>query len=389
MNCIREIRFFTPLFLLAITPLAAYAADPVLRFEREKLSNEKFEAASACDVNRDGKMDIVNGGFWYAGPDFKTSHTICKVPAAGEYYDDFSDYPMDVNGDNYPDIITGGFFGGPLRWRQNPGGDATALWKEHAIARIGSIETTRFWDVDGDGHPEICPNASGNIIVFKLLRNAAGKGTGEFTSHTVKLHGIGHGLGYGDINMDGRADFVGPDGWYEAPPSPMEGPQWMEHKQFQLGSASVPILVNDVNHDGLNDLIVGHAHGYGLFWMQQSRPADGQTTWIKHMITEDVSQFHDVALHDIDKDGELELVTGKRWRAHNDKDPGAADPVGVYYYNINGGKFDRVTLDFGPADSHSGVGIYFWVEDVDANGWPDLIAPGKQGLYLFRNMGPK
>jgi hypothetical protein len=27
------------------------------------------------------------------------------------------------------------------------------------------------------------------------------------------------------------------------------------------------------------------------------------------------------------------------------------------------------------------------VEDVDKNGWKDVIAPGKQGLYLFKNLG--
>ena len=28
------------------------------------------------------------------------------------------------------------------------------------------------------------------------------------------------------------------------------------------------------------------------------------------------------------------------------------------------------------------------VEDIDGNGWKDIVAPGKQGLYLFKNMGP-
>jgi len=35
------------------------------------------------------------------------------------------------------------------------------------------------------------------------------------------------------------------------------------------------------------------------------------------------------------------------------------------------------------------VGIYFWVDDITGNGFKDVLAPGKEGLYLFKNMGPK
>jgi len=45
-------------------------------------------------------------------------------------------------------------------------------------------------------------------------------------------------------------------------------------------------------------------------------------------------------------------------------------------------------IDFGEADEASGAGIYFWVEDLTGNGYPDIVAPGKDGLYLFENLGP-
>ena len=94
-------------------------------------------------------------------------------------------------------------------------------------------------------------------------------------------------------------------------------------------------------------------------------------------------------LVDIDNDGELELLTGKRYRAHQEHDPGSLDPVGLYYFKINGGNFVRYTIDYGPAWQASGAGIYFWVQDIDGNGWKDILAPGKDGLFLFRNLGPR
>ncbi|MGB9623444.1 MAG: FG-GAP repeat domain-containing protein [Phycisphaerae bacterium] len=364
---------------------AAHAAD-LLKFERQRIGDATFEAASVCDVNRDGKPDIVSGEYWFEGPAFTKQHKICDLMQVEDYYDDFSDFPMDVNGDDYPDIISGGWWGQTLIWRENPKG-RDIPWKTHDIDKCGPIETSRFWDVDGDGQLEIVPNAGGRVAWYKLVRDADGRGTGRFEKHVVKPDGCGHGLGFGDVNGDGRDDFVVPDGWIEAPVDRVNG-QWTWHPDFKLGSASVPILVHDVNADGLADLIVGMAHDYGLAWYEQGRGTDGRATWTKHDIDPDRSQYHDMMLVDIDNDGKPELLTGKRYRAHQEHDPGSLDPIGLYYFKIEGGRFTRYTIDYGPACRTSGAGIYFWVTDLDGNGWPDIVAPGKQGLYLFRNHGP-
>jgi len=370
-----------PLLFVATT----HAADR-LRFERQRIGDVTFEAASVCDVNQDGKLDIVSGEVWFEGPEFQKAHRICNLMQVEDYYDDFSDFPMDVNGDGYMDIITGGWWGQRLQWRENPKG-RDIPWETHDIDKCGNVETTRFWDVDGDGQLEIVPNAGGRVAWYKLIRSADGKGTGRFEKHVVKPDGCGHGLGFGDVNGDGRGDFIVPDGWIEAPEDRVNG-QWTWHPEFKLGSASVPILVHDVNGDGLADLIVGMAHDYGLAWYEQGRRTDGKRTWTKHDIDPDRSQYHDMMLVDIDNDGKPELVTGKRYRAHQEHDPGSLDPIGVYYFKIDGGRFTRHTIDYGPACRTSGVGIYFWVADIDKNGWLDILAPGKQGLYLFRNHGP-
>lgn len=149
------------------------------------------------------------------------------------------------------------------------------------------------------------------------------------------------------------------------------------------------MLVHDINGDGLNDLIVGQAHDYGLAWWEQQKDGDGKRTWIKHDIDPERSQYHDMQLVDIDNDGQLELITGKRYRAHQENDPGSLDPLGIYYFKIDGGKFERHNIDYGPAGEASGAGIYFWIEDIDGNGWKDVVAPGKDGLFLFRNLGNK
>jgi len=375
----------TALLGIGMTAAAATPADSRLRFDRIKLSDDAYEAASAADLNRDGKLDIICGAYWYPGPNFRKPHKMCDVLRQSEYYDDFSDFPMDVNGDGYDDVITGGWFGRTLAWRENPKG-GTGEWKVHEIDRPGNIETIRYWDVDGDGRVEIIPNAADNVVVYRLVRAAGGEGTGKFEKTELRQGGIGHGLGFGDINGDGRGDFVGVSGWLEAPKEGLEG-RWTWHPEFSFKQTSVPILVHDVDEDGLADLILGAGHGYGLWWYRQTRNPDGRRTWTKNVIDEDRSQYHDMMLVDIDNDKQPELVTGKRYRAHNGHDPGSNDPIGVYYFEINKGRFERVTLDYGPPDETAGVGLFFWVTDLDGNGWRDIIAPGKSGLYLFRNLG--
>lgn len=359
----------------------------MLRFKKKLLSAEKFEACSVFDVNGDGIADIVSGGYWYEGPDFVRKHAICEVEALHGYHADFSDYPIDVDGDGRLDIVTGDWWGETLRWRRNPG-ETGKLWETFDIDRCGSIETIRYLDIDGCGVPEIFPNTPGSPQAFyKLVKDAAGRGTAQFRKYVIGGKASGHGMGFADINGNGRMDVVLFDGWLEQPEDPFAEP-WTFHPEFDLGSASVPVLGYDVNGDGLTDLIVGQAHDYGLHWFEQRLEADGTRTWTKHAIDLSGSQFHDLQLVDLDLDGKPELVTGKRYRAHNDGDPGAHDPIGIYYYKIEDGRFEKHVVDYGEAGEASGLGIYFWVQDLSGNGYPDIIAPGKDGLYYFENLGP-
>ncbi|MEI7947412.1 MAG: VCBS repeat-containing protein [bacterium] len=376
-------------FTMLVSASVAFAAE--VRFEKIVIdADSKGEAAAVVDVNRSGHLSIVCGESWYE-PTNSTlrqwqKHPLRKIEYKSEYFDDFGDLVMDVNGDSYRDIVSGGWFCKSLSWYENPG-KAGGEWKAHLIDSPGNIETLRLWDVTGDGHPAVVPNSPpGPVVWYELKRDAVGKGTGEFIKHQIAPKGGGHGMGFGDVNSDGRADIITTTGWWEAPVDRRAG-EWKFHAEFNFGHASIPIQVYDVNGDGLADIIYGNAHGYGLYWMEQKKGPNNERQWERHEIDKSWSQAHVVELADIDGCGHPELVTGKRYRAHNDGDPGGKDPCCLYYYTFDKtGKFTRYTIDEG---NKVGCGIDTIITDFNGDGRLDIICPGKGGLYLFMNQGVK
>jgi len=363
-----------------------------LQFRKRIISAERFESVGVFDVNGDGIPDIVSGEFWYEGPGFTKQYRLCSLEPKGDYFDDFSTIPVDVDGNGRMDFITGGYWGKTLRWRENPG-EPGKEWPEHVIAEVGNLETTRAWDVDGDGDLEFVGNTPNSpLVVVKLVRDASCYGTGKFAVHKLKFKGRendaqGHGLGFGDITGNGRGDFVLNNGWLEAPEKPYEQ-EWIWHPEFELPrGASIPILVADLNNDGKSELILGNGHGYGLSWWEQSIGDLGQRTWKEHPIDPLSSQYHDLQWVDIDGDGQSELITGKRFRSHPHNEPGINDAFGWYIFKWTGECFAKHVVDFGPLGLGHGLGISFAVADLNGDGRLDVAAAGKEGLAIYINEG--
>lgn len=211
-----------------------------------------------------------------------------------------------------------------------------------------------------------------------------GKGAQDpWIKHEVSPKSYGHGIGAGDVNGDGRTDIITPKGWLEAPPDPRNG-RWKFHAEFELGATGF-IYVVDVNGDGIPDLVTSLGHDYGMFWMKQKKDAAGNRTWMKHLIDDGWSQAHAMTLADLNGDGRVELVTGKRYYAH-EHDPGANETLGVYWYealNREGSQWRRHILDYG---TRTGGGIQIPAVDIDGDGDLDIVVAGKSGLYLFENL---
>ena len=370
-----------------------------VRFEKLQLTDLYYcDGIDAGDINRDGHKDIVAGPFWYEGPSFKVKHEFYPAkpfdPPPNPTDSMFS-YVHDFNGDGWPDVLVlGRVHLHQAFWYENPQGKF-GHWKKHFVFHRVQGETPPFLDADGDGRPELVAHWQNH---WGLIQPNWSQPTNEWFFQPItaegEWHHFYHGTGIGDVNGDGRMDLLLNEGWFEQPKD--KSALWTKH-EFKFGEkGGAQMFAYDVDGDGDNDIVSAiDAHGWGLAWFEQVREG-GQITFRKHSIMGDrseeakygvaFSQPHALALADIDGDGLLDIVTGKRLWAHGptgDIEPNGA-PV-LYWFKLvrESGQAPKFVPRL--IDDRSGLGVQVTATDVNGDGRVDVLATSKLGSFVFLN----
>jgi hypothetical protein len=376
------------------------------RFRMQRLNEFYYSwGAAVADVNRDGVPDIVAGPYYYLGPDYTEAREIflAQTLNPGTQYFNGVQFAHDFTGDGWPDVVNA-LFTQPLVLYVNPAGESRR-WEMRVIDERVTSELALLKDIDGDGRPDLIYKDGNNQFVYANPDPA--NPTGPWIKRAISEAGpwANHGMGVGDVNGDGRLDFVNAYGWWEQPAANGEGGTWTYHPAaFGRWTRSSPggaeIAVYDVNGNGLNDIVTSlQAHGWGLSWFEQVRGADGRISFREHAIMGDFStrnaggvtfsQLHGSGMGDIDGDGIPDFVTGKRFWSHLDTylDPDPHGPPVLYVYRTVRNPQAPGGAEFVPELVHnrSGIGSEAVLYDLNGNGALDVVTSTRRGTFIFWN----
>jgi hypothetical protein len=406
----------------------AYADLNARPFEDEKLSanfrirrlSEFYYSYSAAiaDFNRDGTNDVAAGPYIYAGPDFSTGRQFY----AGISYNPTSEWPVanmvnlahDFTGDTWPDVLVlGGNAGNGVGTLYVNPKNENRRWDPFVVMQppdgVVGNEETLLKDIDADGSPEIIHTGQ---FTLRYSKPDPANPTGPWKVTTISEPGpwgvnISHGLGVGDIDSDGLMDYVSAYGWWKQPAKgSAPGTLWKWHPvafarwgASQGGAGGAEMGIYDVNGDKLNDVVTAlEGHGFGLAWHEQKRSASGEITFVQHTIMDSVldtnaggvwfTQPHAVTFADVNQDGVLDMITGKRHHSHFQyADPDNWGMPVVYVYKAvrdpkspGGARFDPELVH-----NRSGVGSHIATGDLNKDGTVDFVTSGASGTFVFFN----
>jgi hypothetical protein len=350
------------------------------------------EGVAVADLNKDGKMDIVAGYYWFEAPNW-TKHEMAPsrtFEPRKEYSESFLNMGMDVNLDGWDDVVIVDFPGKPAFWFENPK-NKPGIWNKHIIADSVGIanESPGFIDIDGDGRLDIlCGDKAKKQIVW--LQAPTKKGETAWKRFALSKENVAgtetfsHGIGWGDINMDGIKDVVVREGWFEGKKDKKSG-DWIFHAA-NLGEPCSHMQVMDVNGDGKNDVVSASAHALGVWWHEQVSE-NGNINFKTHLMSNTTAQTHSSIMADLNGDGKKEYITGKRFLAHHGRDAGDADAAILMYFDFNPKKAPYFTENI--IDNDSGAGLNITIKDMNKDKKLDIIIANKNGVFLLENSGNK
>lgn len=324
---------------------------------------------------------------------------------------------------------------GAMRIFTMPTSGLQGTWTEQIVLPLTSnlpfINQPQAIDVDEDGILDLVVNQGfiqTNGGSHYWMKGPAYTQTYNFAPETT--HGntyyFWHEVAQIDLDGDGKKDILTTSAQTQDASNNNNGSinpkkakiEWYRHMgngvfQYHLINDSlggVFIKAHDIDSDGDKDIVVSqffwNTNRPALVWLENTAsPSAANTytgTWNYHIIDNTTGLGYYFEFHDMDGDGDKELVYDNHNNQNNTAVKYGSGPVlnpGIYYFDIpanpaTSNQWPKTTIyegfrvnlfDFGNPASQGSPGI-FSIGDIDGNGTEDIVVPGdgNDTLYLFR-----
>ncbi len=312
----------------------------------------------------------------------------------------------DVDGDGDLDLVTSDSTD-VIHWIRNNATTApfTPIVDTIVTASI-AVNDLRLVDVDRDGDLDLVAARYGAPSMLLPNNGTANPWAGETGIDLGSSNDGVYELAIADFDRDGDADVIS-DNWtpgidltFDLYLGQLTPDRWSTINAANLGSGSdvgTSLAVGDVDHDGDPDVIVGN-FGSANRWHKNQGGATPFTGIAGQTITTDAKPTNAVALGDVDGDGDLDLVTANgsgqanRWYPNNGTtDPWAGLSTGT---PIGSDLDDSRSLALGDLDrdgdldlvvGNFGTANRLYVNNGTADPWdaPDVLSSGLLAHWRF------
>ncbi len=367
-----------------------------------------------ADIDRNGAIDLLvtaendNDIIWYQNPLTVTrimidSNNVTYITAtvytpalwiSHTLVNDFSGAnaaaTIDLDGDGDLDVLGGSTSNSQLIRLRNDGRGTT--WYQYPTAwTVAGISDMAAADLDGDGDEDAFAAANTDNDIIAWLNDGSGS---SWTSRTVDSDFTGvTSVVAADMDLDGDQDILaaGDDGtsWFEN--TAADATAWTE--RIVAEADATDILVADLDKDDDYDLVgASDANNNITWWQNEAIHANIRfLSTYTDIYTETQIELTDLAVGDIDGDGDNDFLTSSRnyvdWLRWWENDDGAwiRHEISTTYANFfglelgdidNDGDIDAVGISSTSGTPGDPGEVIFW-ENLDGSGttWQEHVLP--------------